>query len=145
MPILGVYNALIHFILNLFPGPSNSLKGRPHTNGSSLTNHLGERHSRAQGSFPSLSENIRAVALIFRNNLDKAISDTEEVSLGARDSAAGQDEIAGSRKADEGWQTVGATRTGDDSETGFRKTDCGIGGEDAEVGGEGELEAAAEG
>lgn len=40
---------------------------------------------------------------------------------------------------------MGATGTGDDAETGLRKTDCGVGGEDAEVGGEGEFEAAAEG
>lgn len=89
MPILGVYHALIHLVLNLFPGPSNSLEGCPHANGSSLTNLLGEPHSLAQGSFPSFSENIGAVPLILRNNLDKAISDAEEVGLGGGDPAAG--------------------------------------------------------
>lgn len=40
---------------------------------------------------------------------------------------------------------MSAAGAGDDAQTGLGKTDCSVGGEDAEVGGEGEFEAAAEG
>lgn len=63
----------------------------------------------------------------------------------ARDHAPREDQLLGLAFADELAQAIGPACPGDNAETGFWQADLGDGGEDAEGGREGELEAAAKG
>jgi len=117
--------------------------------GPAFANFLREAHALGQSGLARDLEDILcctcAVTLVLGDNLDEAVRDAEEVGLGGGDAAAGEDEVAGAGEAHEGGQAVGAAGAGEDAEARLGEADGGVGGEDAEVRGEGELEAAAEG
>jgi hypothetical protein len=142
--IFSVDNPQVHLILLLLPSPSDSLQSSTNGNGSSFANLLSKSDSLRQCRLARSLQDIRPIALVLGEDLDKAIGNAEEVSLRGSDSAAREDEIAGAGEANEGGQAESAASAGDYTETSLRQTDGGVGGEDAEVGGEGELEAAAE-
>jgi len=147
--VLGVDDALVHLGLLLGPGPRHGLQRRPDGHGPAFANFLREAHALGQSGLARDLEDILcctcAVTLVLGDNLDEAVRDAEEVGLGGGDAAAGEDEVAGAGEAHEGGQAVGAAGAGEDAEARLGEADGGVGGEDAEVRGEGELEAAAEG
>lgn len=143
--ILGTNNSLVHLIFFLFPSPGDGLQASTDSNGASLADFLRQPNRLREGRLARNLQDVRPITLIFWENLDKPIRNAEEVGLGSGDAAAGEDEIAGAGEADDGGQAKGASGAGDDAEPGFGQADAGVGGEDAEVGGQGELEAAAEG
>ena len=148
VPVLGGDDALVHFVLDLLPGPRDSLQRGPDGDGASLTDLLGQPDGLGQGTPAGELQQAAVLAaggLLLRADLDEAVGDAEEVGLGGGDAAAGEDEVAGAREADEGGQAVGAAGAGDDAQAGLGQADGGVGGEDAEVRGQGELEPAAQG
>lgn len=60
-----------------------------------------------------------AGARVFRDDLDEAVGNAEEVGLGGGDAAAGEDEVAGAGQANEGGKAMGAAGAGDDGEAGL--------------------------
>ncbi|KAI9147741.1 LOW QUALITY PROTEIN: Ubiquitin carboxyl-terminal hydrolase 2 [Paramyrothecium foliicola] len=112
--VISINNSLVHLVFHLFPG----------------------------GGLAGGREYIGVVAV--GNDLDQPIRQAEEVGFRSGYAAAGEDEIAGAGDADDSREAVSATGAGNDAEAGFGQANGGVGGEDTEVGGKGELEAAAE-
>ena len=77
--------------------------------------------------------------------VDEPIADTDSIGFGPLDLVSRQDELLRSGFANQLAQTVGAARAGDDTQSDFWQANSGRVGEDAETGGEGELEATAQG
>lgn len=131
--VLGINYTLVHFSLRLGSSPSDGLESSSNSHRATLTNFLSEANCLGQGRLASKGEDIGAVALVFGDDFDEAISNAEEVSFGSGDAAAGQDEIASAANANEAGETVSAACAGDDAQAGFGKANDGIGGEHAEV------------
>ena len=143
--VLSVNNALVHLGLLLGASPGNSLESSSDSNGATLADLLGETNGLSKSDLASLWQNVRGIALILGNDLNEAVGDAKEVSLGGGDAATSEDQIAGTAETNQSGETVGASSSGEDAEAGFGQTNDGVGGKDAEVGGQGEFETATEG
>lgn len=164
--VLGGHDAVVHGVLDALVRPLHSLQGGAHGDGPALAHLHGQPDGLAQhiaprggqqallgGLVPAAQGLHLLLPLLGRrrrvraagDDLDEAVRDAEEVGLGGRDAAAREDEVAGAADADEGGEAVGAAGARDDAEAGLGEGDDGVGGEDAEVRGQGELETAAEG
>ena len=145
VPILGRDNPLVHLILLLLPRPHDGLQRRPDGHRPALANLLGQPHGLGEGRLARQREDVGTLALVLGDDLYETVGDAEEVGLGGGDATSREDEVAGAGDADEGGEAVGAAGAGENAEAGLGEADGGVGSEDAEVGGESELKAAAEG
>lgn len=168
--VLGGHDAVIHGVLDALVRPLHGLQGGAHGDRPALAHLHGQPDGLAQHAAPRGGEQAGGgglvpgaqglglpLALLGRHrrivvppvaagdDLDEAVRDAEEVGLGGGDAASREHEVAGAGDADEGGEAVGAAGARDDAEAGLGEGDEGVGGEDAEVRGQGELEAAAEG
>lgn len=144
--VLGRDDTFIHLILLVGAGPRDGLQRGADRDRPALANLLRQADCLAKGALARGGQNIGGarVALVFVDDLDEAVGEAEEVGLGRGDAPAGEDEVAGAAEPDKPGQAVGAASTGQDAEARLGQPDGGVGGEHAEVGGEGEFKAAAE-
>ena len=75
----------------------------------------------------------------------EALDQPDGEGLGGIEAAAGEDEVLGAARSDEASEALGSAAAGDDAEADLGEAELGGGGGDAEVAGEGELRATAEG
>lgn len=154
VPVFRLDDPQVELVLLLLPCPRYRFESRTDTNRATLADLLSEPDSLTKSTLPRRLQNLLAsIDLLisdpfpgfFRQDLDQPIGEAEEVGLGGGDAAAGEDEVLGAVEADESGEAVGAAGAGHDAQPGLGEAYKGVGGEDAEGGGQGELEAAAEG
>lgn len=157
IPILRRYHPSIHTRLHRLPGLLHRPQRRPHRHRPPLAHLPRQPHRLTQHRPPPRRQHrlppcrlvhplpLPLLLLALGRHLHQPVRNPKKVRFRRRHPPPRDNQVARARHADQRRQPERPARAGDDAEAGFREADGGGGREDAEVRGEGELEAAAEG